>query len=265
LRGSVRSLREFTEGRFIPGIALPFVMLAMTGISFYTLAWSSFAWGISMSRRSSPTGGLSWFLAALSAFMGSSPGGVVCLAVACLLELVLRDSMAERTAPLTSLLLASADGSVSGLTLPLLGCAVALALDNRTARGLLCAAGMASGLLLSGPPSSPASDRLTEFRLPVRCPIYDWHDTLIVTRSMPLLRVDFTSHVGSLYPMRITSSAGPGDRCAGWIRQGDDFHFVADGSDTLLMRGYEPFSVTLTGNWRPFSPGWIELRMLGGT
>lgn len=240
-------------------------MLAMVGISFQTLAWSCFAWFMSLSRRASPTGGLSWFLVALSALQGSSPGGVVCLAVACVLELALRTSLAERAVCLASLILLAAGGNLAGMTLPLLGCAVATAFNSRPARGLLCTAGMIAGLLLQGPPSPAESDRWMEVRLPIRWPRYEWHDTLAVTRSTPRLLVYHTLEEGTLFPLSVMASLGPGCGHEGCIMQGDSLYRIEDGVDTLILRGHEPFFVSLPGEWRPFSPDRIAIRVLGKT
>jgi len=247
--------------RILPGLALSVTMLLLRGFSFYTLAWSCLACGLLWSRQPSRTGGLSWFLAALSALMGNSPGGMMTLTVACILETILSNDIRERAIPFISLLLLSAAGVLTGLTLLLLGCALALVLDCRHLRSAVCGLFILAGILIHGPPSSVMTEQWSVERLVQQWQRYDWHEPIRITRCNPKVMVYYPTPPDRQFVLNVSASFSSANTSGGWIQQGETFHLLDAATDTVLLRGHEPFSVVLPGEWRPFSPDWITINV----
>lgn len=259
---SISRGRYLAIGKLLPGLALSVVIMLLRGPSFFTLAWSTFACSLSCSRRSSMTGGLSWFLAGIAAFIGSSPGGMVCLAAACILEINLRDDIRQRAVPFLALLLVAADGSLTGMTSLLLGCAIAMVFDGKRLRYAICAAWILAGIIIQGPPSAVSTEDWPVVRFARRWQAYDWHDTLLVDRSQPRVNVYCPSRPGGTVKLNVTSHFSSGNPQGGWIQQGSDYHSLVTGTDTVTLKGRESFSVVLPGEWRPFSPDEIGIRWI---
>gem|GEM_PF-5283495 len=252
---------RFIGMKFLPGLALSLSMLLLRGLSFYTLAWSCLACGLLWSRQPSRTGGLSWFLAALSALMGNSPGGMMSLAVACILEIILCSDIRERAIPFISLLLLSSAGMLTGLTFVLLGCAVALVLDCRYLRSGLCGLFLLAGVLIHGPPSSVMTGQWSTERLAKQWLRYDWHQPIQVTRCNPKVMIYYPTPPDRQFVLNVSASFSSESASGGWIQQGDTYHFLDTATDSVLLRGHEPFSVVLPGEWRPFSPDRISINV----
>jgi len=253
-------IRDKSIGRkLLPGLALTVSMLLLRGISFYTLAWSCLGWGLLLNRKPSRTGGLSWFLTALSAFVGSSPTGMMSLAVACVLEITLRSDIRERAIPFASLLLLSAAGELTGLTFMLFGCLLALVFDSRYVRYCLCGVLILAGILINGPPSSVTTEQWSVERLARQWPRYDWHEPVQITRCNPKVAIYYQSSPDRQFVLNVSTSFSSSNTTGGWIHQGETFHLLDAATDTVLLRGHEPFNVVLPGEWRPFSPDGITI------
>lgn len=187
---------------------------------------------------------------------------MVCLAAACILEINLRDDIRIRGVSFLALLLLAANGSLTGMTSVLLGCAVAMVFDGKRLRSILCATGILAGVIIQGPPSAVRTEDWPVVRFAHRWQSYEWHDTLLVDRSQPRVHVYYPSRSRDTFELNVTSRFSSGSPQGGWIRQGGDYHDLTTGTDTVVLRGYEPFSVVLPGEWRPFSPEEIGIRLI---
>jgi len=152
-------------------------------------------------------------------------------------------------------------GELTGLTFLLLGCGIALVLDRRLLRYLVCGGFILVGILVLGPPTSRSSEQLQAEYIPFRWPAYDWHDTILVTRSHPNLNQYYQTSDGGMISLNVTSSFSSEDGSGGWIQQGDTYYPLTTGVSTISLRGRDPFQVVLSGEWRPFSPDRIGIRI----
>jgi len=251
----------FSYRRLLSGLAISLAMLILRGPSLYTLAWSCLVLGLSCSERSSDAARLPWLLAAFSALMGNGAGGMVCLLSACVLELNLHDDIRRRIVPFVSLMLLAGGGELTGLTFLLLGCGITLVLDRRILRYVACSAFIFAGILILGPPTSRSSEQLQAEYIPLRWPAYDWHDTILVTRSHPNFNQYYQSSDEGMINLHVTSSFSSEDGSGGWIQQGDTYYPLTTGSNRISLRSWDPFQVVLSGEWRPFSPDRIGIRI----